>query len=106
MATELKDLLRIAPGLDRAVEAEYDGLVIRMQGGFDGESAAAVTVLAENYLSELGDMLGFGSVSAWATSGESSCIYVAHGARSFVAVMGPANRSPGRVLERLASSWN
>lgn len=106
MAAELKDLLRIAPGLDRAVEAEYDGLVIRMQGSFDGESAAAVTVLAENYLSELGDMLGFGSVSAWATSGENTCLYVAHGARSFVAVLGPANKSPGRVLERLVSSWS
>ncbi len=102
--SELKDLLRVAPGLDRAVEAEYDGMVLKMQGAFDGESAAAATVLADNYLSELGALLSLGDVTGWASSGDQACIYVIHHPQTFITVLGPANKAPGRTLERLCNA--
>ncbi len=102
--SDLKDLLRVAPGLDRAVEAEYDGMVVKMQGAFDAESAAAATVLAENYLSEMGALLGLGDVTGWASSGDQTCIYVVHHQQTFITLLGPANKAPGRTLERLSNA--
>ncbi|MBU0552885.1 hypothetical protein KKB55_05105 [Myxococcota bacterium] len=105
MSTNLRTLLASAPRLDRAVEGAMDGSVLGLVGALDGESAAAVTILAEDYLAEIGELMGLGEPTAWSVSGARSCYYIVHGARSFAVVLGAPTKSPGRVLERLIERW-